>query len=210
MVHYQSIPVATHHANVEPDDTVKINKSIVVRRIVGSVMILFVGLGVIATNTYPSDKSIIIIAGTPVSSTLAAPALLHSTTTTVAGAGCGDHCCAPATGTWDGQTVGGYNDLDDAYSRPYETCYYNCDTAALKALVCSCHCWSKSYYDGDWNSCTPAGGRPWQKYNQQKMLSMYLDPDTEEEAIHLREQENRSFFGTPCQDFDKSVSTCSN
>ena len=58
--HYQSIPAGTNHANAEQDDTVKINKSIMVRRIV------------------------------------------RSTATTVAGAGGGDHCCAPATGTWSG------------------------------------------------------------------------------------------------------------
>ena len=51
MVHYQSISAATHHANAEQDDTVKINKSIMVRRIAGDIMILFVGLVVVATLT---------------------------------------------------------------------------------------------------------------------------------------------------------------
>ena len=98
MVHYQSIPATTHHAKAEHDDTVKIKKSIMVRRITGAVMILCVGLGVVATHTYRSGR--IIITGTPVVSAtpMAAVALLRSTTTAVAGADGvdHDHCCAPA------------------------------------------------------------------------------------------------------------------
>ena len=45
MVHYQSISAATHHANAEQDDTVKINKSIMVRRIVRSTATTVAGAG---------------------------------------------------------------------------------------------------------------------------------------------------------------------
>ena len=84
MAHYQSIPAATHHVNAEQEDyTVKIHKSIMFKRITGAVLIFFVGLGVVATHISSSGR--IIIAGTPVSSTPVAAALLRSTTTTVDG-----------------------------------------------------------------------------------------------------------------------------
>ena len=211
MVQYQSIPTVNPHANAEQEDMVKIHKSVMVRRISGAVLILFIGLGVVATtHTYRSGKSI--IAGTT-----AATALLRSTTTTTvdnnhgpnddryvtlpdddASVG-GDHCCAPATGTWTGWNNGddddGGNGVTDG---PFETCWYNCDYTALKALDSSCYCWSKSYYDGVWNSCTPLGGRPWQEYTIYTIRDMYPDqPDSD------HENENRSFCGTPCQDFEK-------
>ena len=102
--------------------------------------------------------------------------------------------------------MGGYNDLDDAYSRPYETCYYNCDTAALQALDSSCYCWSKSYYHGDdwgWANCPPVGGRPWKQFNKGGDYRMTGQDDEMEPVIGQDD-----FCGTPCQDFDNSVPTC--
>ena len=223
MVHYQSIPAATPHANAEQDDyTVKIHKSVMVWRISGAVLILFVGLaGFATTHTYRSGKSI--IAGTT-----AATALLRSTTTTGGFTNPikqktvmevvdnvlaryddhgpdHDHCCAPATGTWVGlhedDDWGNYS--DDA---PFETCYTqtNCDVAALMDLVSSCYCWSKSFYDvtgKTWSECSPAGGRNWQQYDASN--------------IGRKATIQTTFCGEPCQEFETtnenvegSVPTC--
>ena len=58
-----------------------------------------------------------------------------------AAAGGGDHCCVPATGTWVGWNNGdddvGGNGVTDGL---FQKCWYNCDTAALKALDSSCYC----------------------------------------------------------------------
>ena len=216
MVHYQSIPAATHHANAEQDDTVKTNKSIMVRRIVAGavLLILCVGLGVVATTqTFRSRRSIILAGPAPlVSSPPAATAtttLLRATTTTVAGAGGGDHdhCCAPATGTWSGVSFS--EDDDDGTGDPYETCYYSCDLAALKdadtaARVSSCYCWSKSYYAGLWRDCAPAGGN-WQAYDEETFDSRGDDKNNVPQKV--------TYCGTPCQEFEKQnidgpVPTC--
>ena len=186
MVHYQSIPAATHHANADQDDTVEIKKkSIMVRRIAGAMIILFVGLGVVATHTY-SSGSIIIVAKPVVSSTpVAAAALLRSTTTTVTGAGGVDDCCAPATGSWSGLGT----DISP-FGKPSETCFIHtgCDTSTLMTDSSGCFCWSKSFYDdaGGWSICYPKGyGAAWE------------------------EMTDNTFCGTaPCQDFESNVPTC--
>ena len=203
MVHYQSIPAATYNENWEQDDTVKTNKSSIVRWIVaGAMMILFVGVGVVATRTYRSSR--ITIAGTH-----AAATLLRSTATTVAGTGGGDHCCAPATGIWSGVSFS--EDDDDGNGDPYETCYYNCDLAALKdaataarVSISSCYCWSKSYYEGLWRNFAPAGGN-WQAYDEETFDSRGDDKNNVPQKV--------TFCGTPCQEFetqniDGSVPIC--
>ena len=188
MVRYQSISAATHHANADQDDTVEIKKkSIMVRRIAGAMIILFVGLGVVATHTY-SSGSIIIVAKPVVSSTpVAAAALLRSTTTTVTGAGGVDDCCAPATGTKVGRPSSW--DDDSPFDRPFETCFIHtgCDTSKLMTDSSSCYCWSKSFYDnGGWHSCLPKGyGAAWE------VLA-----------------DRASCGTTPCQEFDSRVPTC--
>ena len=185
MAHYQSIPAATHHAKAEHDDAVRIKKTIMVRRIAGAVMILFVVLGVVASHTYSSGS--IIIAGKPVSSTPAAAALLRSTTTAVAAVGGGDHCCSPATGTWSGLSTENYNG-----DHPSETCFVHtgCDTSTLMTDSSGCFCWSKSFYgdDGEWDFCYPKGyGAVWD----------------------LLVGHSASSCGTaPCQEFDSFVPTC--
>ena len=156
-----------------------------VRRIAGAVMILFVGLGVVASHTYSSGS--IIIAGKPVSSTPAAAALLRSTTTAVAAVGGGDHCCSPATGTWSGLGTENYNG-----DHPSETCFVHtgCDTSTLMTDSSGCFCWSKSFYgdDGEWDFCYPKGyGAVWD----------------------LLVGKSASSCGTaPCQEFDSVVPTC--
>ena len=93
MAQYQSIPAATHQANAEPEEnTVRVHKS-QVWWISGAVMILFIGLGVVATTQTSRSSRSSILASTPpvVSSTPAATAaLLRAATTTVSAEGASD------------------------------------------------------------------------------------------------------------------------
>ena len=80
----------------------------------------------------------------------------------------------------------------------------NCDAAAVKDLVSSCYCWSKSVYDveggGRWFDCFPAGGN-WQQYDAFN--------------IGRKATIQTTFCGEPCQEFETtnenvegSVPTC--
>ena len=212
MVHYQSIPAATHHANAEQDDTVKTNKSIMVRRIVAGavLLILCVGLGVVATTqTFRSRRSIILagppplVSSPPAATATATATLLRATTTTMASAGGREECCAPAKGTWNDADL-----LSGPGSDPFETCYYwdGCDTTALNDLVSSCYCWSKSFWNSEsnfypngdsWDYCPPNGSL-WIIFDVQEIMQLAGQGTTS----------SGTFCGTPCQDFDESVQTC--
>ena len=63
---------------------------------------------------------------------------------------------------------------------------YGCDTTALKDLVSSCYCWSrsfwsKSFFNGDsWDFFLPAGGSGWKEDGVQEMAVKDIHEQNEE------------------------------
>ena len=108
--------------------------------------------------------------------------------------GANDDTCVPATGPWPTGAVSqdnayegeGVEEANGASDGPYVTCF----TAA------GVYCWSHSYYDDGWKSCTPQGSG-WSVYT--------LSDDTyDDDGVTLH---SIATCGTGCNTFSSDMPT---